>query len=52
MANTLPYRQQGGEIVERYQKNLDTETLKNITFEDVLGATGTHESVHALDKRV
>ncbi len=51
MANTLPYRQQGGEIVERYQKNLDTETLKNITFEDVLGATGTHESVHALDKK-
>ena len=51
MATTLPYRQKGGDIVERYQENLDVETLKNITFEDVLGATGTHESVHALDKK-
>ena len=49
MASTLPYKKLGGAIVERYQNNMDYKILKEITFEDVLGATGTHESVHALD---
>ena len=38
-----------GEIVERYQNNLNEEQLSELSYEDVLGATATHESVHAID---
>ena len=49
MANIIPYATKG-EIVNRYRENLSMDQLNNITLDDVLGATGTHESVHALDK--
>ena len=49
IANIIPYAKQG-EIVKRYRENLNIDQLSNITLDDVIGATGTHESVHALDK--
>ena len=49
IANIIPYAKQG-EIVKCYRENLNIDQLSNITLDDVIGATGTHESVHALDK--
>ena len=40
-----------GEIVERYRNNMSAEQLQKITSDDVLGATATHESVHAVDEK-
>ena len=31
-------------------ENINIDQISNINLDDVIGATGTHESVHALDK--